>query len=113
MNLCILYWLRLIKKASLISDEHLQPLLNEAKELVKKSRLLGLAGDQTRIRILCIMFQNRKACVSDIASSLEAYLDGNKSNDTQDILIEKNKNMHKDFLLINPLSIPVPDRSLR
>ena len=30
-----LYWLRLIKKASLTSDEHLQPLLNEAKELVK------------------------------------------------------------------------------
>jgi four helix bundle protein len=29
-----LYWLRLIKKASLISDEHLQPLLSEAKELV-------------------------------------------------------------------------------
>lgn len=30
-----LYWLKLIKKVSLISDEHLQPLLGEAKELVK------------------------------------------------------------------------------
>ena len=30
-----LYWLKLIKKANLISDGHLQPLLGEAKELVK------------------------------------------------------------------------------
>ena len=30
-----LYWLKLIKKASVISDEHLQPLLDEAKELAK------------------------------------------------------------------------------
>ena len=30
-----LYWLKLIKRANLISDEHLQPLLSEAKELIK------------------------------------------------------------------------------
>ena len=30
-----LYWLKLIKKTTLISDEHLQPLLSEAQELVK------------------------------------------------------------------------------
>ena len=30
-----LYWLKLIKKANLLSDGHLQPLLGEAKELVK------------------------------------------------------------------------------
>jgi len=30
-----LYWLKLIKKANLISDGYLQPLLGEAEELVK------------------------------------------------------------------------------
>lgn len=39
--------------------------------LVKKARALELAGDPTRIRILCFMFKYRKACVSDIAESLE------------------------------------------
>ena len=29
------YWLKLIKKSQLISDEHLHPLLNEGYELVK------------------------------------------------------------------------------
>ncbi|MBI4049645.1 MAG: winged helix-turn-helix transcriptional regulator [Candidatus Doudnabacteria bacterium] len=38
--------------------------------LSRKARLLELAGDPTRIRILCLMFQYRKACVSDIAQSL-------------------------------------------
>lgn len=43
--------------------------LNE--ETAKKARLLALAGDETRIRILCFMFQYKKACVSDIAESLD------------------------------------------
>lgn len=30
-----LYWLKLVKRASLISDEDLQPLLSEAEELVR------------------------------------------------------------------------------
>lgn len=30
-----LYWLKLVKRAGLISDENLQPLLSEAEELVK------------------------------------------------------------------------------
>lgn len=42
--------------------------LNEG--LVKKARILSLAGDPTRIRILCFMFRYHKACVSDIAGSL-------------------------------------------
>jgi ArsR family transcriptional regulator, lead/cadmium/zinc/bismuth-responsive transcriptional repressor len=39
-------------------------------DLIKKARLLAIAGDQTRIRILCFMFENKKACVSDIAEAL-------------------------------------------
>lgn len=38
--------------------------------IVKRARLLGLAGDETRIRILCFMFRYGEACVSDIAESL-------------------------------------------
>lgn len=41
------------------------------EELIKKARLLELAGDPTRIRILCFMFKYKKACVSDIAGSLD------------------------------------------
>lgn len=39
-------------------------------ELITKARFLAIAGDQTRIRILCYMFTNKKACVSDIAEAL-------------------------------------------
>jgi len=40
------------------------------QNLVLKSRLLAVAGDQTRIRILFFMFEYKKACVSYIAESL-------------------------------------------
>lgn len=40
-------------------------------ELIKKARFLAIAGDQTRIRIFCYMFENKKACVSDIAAALD------------------------------------------
>lgn len=40
-------------------------------ELTKKARFLAIAGDATRIRILCYMFANKKACVSDIAEALD------------------------------------------
>ncbi len=40
------------------------------EDLTKRARLLALAGDQTRIRILCFMFEYRQACVSEIAESL-------------------------------------------
>lgn len=40
-------------------------------DLEQKSRLLALAGDPTRIRILCVLFQAKDVCVSDIAKSLE------------------------------------------
>ena len=39
-------------------------------DLIKKARLLAIAGDQARIRILCFMFENKKACVSDIVEAL-------------------------------------------
>ena len=41
------------------------------QEMVKRARLLALAGDETRIRILCFMFEYDEACVSDIAESLD------------------------------------------
>ena len=41
------------------------------QELVRRSRLLALAGDETRVRILCFMFEYGEACVSDIAESLD------------------------------------------
>lgn len=40
-------------------------------DLTKKARLLEIAGDETRIRILCLMFEHGKACVSEIAKSLD------------------------------------------
>lgn len=39
-------------------------------DLIIKARLLELAGDPTRIRILCFMFEHKKACVSGIADAL-------------------------------------------
>ena len=38
--------------------------------MVKRARLLSLAGDETRIRIFCFMFEYDEGCVSDIAESL-------------------------------------------
>lgn len=44
--------------------------------IIKKARMLELAGDPTRIRILCFMFEYKKACVSDIAASLDMSIAG-------------------------------------
>ena len=43
-------------------------------ELQKRARLLALAGDETRIRIFCFMFEYGEACVGDIAESLDANI---------------------------------------
>lgn len=40
------------------------------RDLESKAQLLAIAGDQARIRILCLMFEYKKACVSDIAQAL-------------------------------------------
>ena len=40
-------------------------------ELVKKARMLEIAGDPTRIRILCLLFRHKQAFVSNIAESLD------------------------------------------
>lgn len=40
-------------------------------DLRKKARLLTIAGDEARIRILCFMFGQEQGCVSDIAEGLE------------------------------------------
>ena len=39
-------------------------------DLSKKARIMELAGDATRIRILCALFEHRNICVSDMAESL-------------------------------------------
>lgn len=44
-----------------------QPL---TQDLQTKARLLQLAGDETRIRILCVLFRIPSPCVSDIAAQL-------------------------------------------
>jgi DNA-binding transcriptional ArsR family regulator len=41
------------------------------QDLTKKARLLQLAGDPTRLRILCLMFEHKNTCVSDIAGNLK------------------------------------------
>jgi len=40
-------------------------------ELADKAMKLSLAGDETRIRILCLMYEVEIACVSEIAESLD------------------------------------------
>lgn len=40
------------------------------KDLARRARLLELAGNPTRIRILCVLYEQGEVCVSDIASSL-------------------------------------------
>ena len=42
--------------------------------LLKRVRLLSLAGDETRIRILCFLFEYEEGCVSDIAESLDVSI---------------------------------------
>lgn len=39
--------------------------------MMKKARLLEIAGNQTRVRILCFMFEHKKAWVSEIADALD------------------------------------------
>ncbi len=36
----------------------------------KLARWLGLAGDPTRLRILCLMYEQEEACVTQISESL-------------------------------------------
>ncbi len=41
------------------------------QDLAKKAKILELAGDETRIRILCALFEHTDICVSDIAGCLK------------------------------------------
>ncbi|MFA6158571.1 MAG: metalloregulator ArsR/SmtB family transcription factor [Candidatus Paceibacterota bacterium] len=41
---------------------------NKVESLAKK---LLIAGDSTRLKILCVIFDDRKACVSEIAKRLD------------------------------------------
>jgi len=41
------------------------------QDLAKKARILTLAGDKARIRILCTLFEYKDVCVTDIAESLQ------------------------------------------
>jgi ArsR family transcriptional regulator len=38
--------------------------------LARRARLLSIAGDETRIRIICFLYVYGEGCVSDIAESL-------------------------------------------
>jgi DNA-binding transcriptional ArsR family regulator len=40
------------------------------RELSEIARLLKVAGEPSRIEILCVIFREQKICVSDIASEL-------------------------------------------
>ena len=40
-------------------------------DLSRKARILALAGDETRIRILCTLFEYKNVCVTDIAKTLK------------------------------------------
>ncbi|MBI5530992.1 MAG: winged helix-turn-helix transcriptional regulator [Candidatus Doudnabacteria bacterium] len=40
------------------------------KDLTKKAKLLELAGDETRIKILCKLFEKDNVCVSDMSKFL-------------------------------------------
>jgi len=37
----------------------------------KRAKLLTIAADPTRLRILCFMFDHNESCVSDIAEALD------------------------------------------
>ena len=41
-----------------------------SSDVLKRAKILSLAGDPTRLRILCLMFAYKKSCVGDIAESL-------------------------------------------
>lgn len=43
------------------------PLTSKTEKL---ARLLALAGDSTRLRILCLLYEQEEACVTQISESL-------------------------------------------
>lgn len=49
-------------------DKIMQTVLTS--DLAHRARVLELAGNPTRIRILCALYDHGKMCVSDIAHSL-------------------------------------------
>ena len=44
--------------------------MRAVKNLPQKARFLALAGDQSRLRVMCLLFSRRDICVSDIAAKL-------------------------------------------
>ncbi len=40
------------------------------RDLAQKAKILALAGDEARIRILCTLFEYKNVCVGDIANTL-------------------------------------------
>ncbi|MAG28909.1 transcriptional regulator [bacterium] len=40
------------------------------KKVKQQAQLLALAGEPTRIRILCLLFENPEACVNEIADAV-------------------------------------------
>lgn len=44
--------------------------VEEKEKLGNMARMLRMAGDGTRLRILCVIFRGGKTCVTDIADEL-------------------------------------------
>ncbi|MDX1535526.1 MAG: metalloregulator ArsR/SmtB family transcription factor [Candidatus Spechtbacterales bacterium] len=60
------------------------------EELKRKARLFAIAGDETRIKILCCLFQDGDPCVSEISE----FIDASVANTSHHLQI-----MHKEGLL--------------
>jgi DNA-binding transcriptional ArsR family regulator len=45
--------------------------MNKKIKLEKIAKLLLVAGDASRLKILCVIFKRRQACVSEIAKELK------------------------------------------
>jgi len=51
--------------------KHMKTPFPLTADILEKAEMLKIAGDPVRIRILCFMFEYKKACVTDIAESLD------------------------------------------
>ena len=50
---------------------HMKTTFPLTEDILQKAELLKMVGDPVRIRILCFMFEHKKACVTDIAEALD------------------------------------------
>ncbi|MEX0877799.1 MAG: metalloregulator ArsR/SmtB family transcription factor [Candidatus Spechtbacterales bacterium] len=48
--------------------------ISNEQALLKKARLFAIVGDDTRIKILCFLFESKEPCVSEISSKIDATI---------------------------------------